>query len=105
MTDQQPSKPTLTQPNPRLNQKSIPGSTNHVRVHASHDLELGCYNSFTLLQRLYTSHDHPCHPNTHCIDKHPYTLTGCALGHQYKVVQWFPRACSVPADVSPEVSV
>jgi hypothetical protein len=37
-------------------------STNHVRVHAAHNHELDCYNSFTL-QRLYTfsmSHDHPC---------------------------------------------
>jgi hypothetical protein len=25
-----------------------PGSTNHVRVHAAHDCEHGCYNSFTL---------------------------------------------------------
>jgi hypothetical protein len=28
--------------------KRIPGSTNHVRVHAAHDREHGCYNSFTL---------------------------------------------------------
>jgi hypothetical protein len=25
-----------------------PGSTNHVRIHAAHDREHGCYNSFTL---------------------------------------------------------
>jgi hypothetical protein len=25
-----------------------PGSTNYVRVHAAHDREHGCYNSFTL---------------------------------------------------------
>jgi hypothetical protein len=27
------------------------------------------------------------------------------LGHHYKVVQWFSLVCSVPAEVSPEVSV
>jgi hypothetical protein len=48
VTDQQPNKPTLTQPNPRLNPKPIPGSTNHVRVHVTLDYESGCYNSFTL---------------------------------------------------------
>jgi hypothetical protein len=48
MTNPQHSKPTLTQPNPRLNQKPMPGSTNHVRVHAAHDRENDCYNSFTL---------------------------------------------------------
>jgi hypothetical protein len=41
MTDQQPNKPTLTQPNQRLNQKPIPGSTNHVSVHVAHDREHG----------------------------------------------------------------
>jgi hypothetical protein len=29
----------------------------------------------------------------------------CALGHHYKVVQWSPLVCSVPAEVAPEVSV
>jgi hypothetical protein len=46
--DQQPTKPTSTEPNPRLNQKPIPGFTNHVRVHAVHDREHSYYNSFTL---------------------------------------------------------
>jgi hypothetical protein len=27
------------------------------------------------------------------------------LGHHYKVVQWFSLVCSIPAEVSPEVSV
>jgi hypothetical protein len=48
MTDPQPSKPNLTQPNQRLNQETTPGSTNHVRVHVAHDREHDCYNSFTL---------------------------------------------------------
>jgi hypothetical protein len=30
---------------------------------------------------------------------------GCVLGHHYKVVQWFSLACSIPAEVSPEVLV
>jgi hypothetical protein len=48
VTDPQPNeihfdKPTnQTKPNPSL----VP--TNHVRVHAAHDREHGCYNSFTL---------------------------------------------------------
>jgi hypothetical protein len=36
---------------------------------------------------------------------HPYTIPGCALGHHYKVVQWFSLICSVPTEVSLEVSV
>jgi hypothetical protein len=39
------------------------------------------------------------------MDEYPYTLSGCALGHRYMVVQWFPLVCSIPAKVSPEVSV
>jgi hypothetical protein len=38
-------------------------------------------------------------------NEYPYTLLGCVLGHHYKVVQWFSLVCSVPAEVSPEVSV
>jgi hypothetical protein len=30
---------------------------------------------------------------------------GCALGHHYKVVQWFSLVCSIPTEVSPDVSV
>jgi hypothetical protein len=40
--------------------------------------------------------------------EYPYTLSVCALGHHYKVVQWFSlvcSVCSVPTEVSPEVSV
>jgi hypothetical protein len=51
------------------------------------------------------SRDHPYFPDTHFTDEHPYTLSRYALGHHYKVVQWFPLSCSVPAEVSPEVSV
>jgi hypothetical protein len=40
----------------------------------------------------------------HISHEYPYTLSGCALGHHYKVVQWFSLVCSVPAEVSPEVS-
>jgi hypothetical protein len=50
MTDPQPSKPTSTQPNKRLNQETVPGSTSHVRVHATHDREHDCYNSFTIFR-------------------------------------------------------
>jgi hypothetical protein len=34
----------------------------------------------------------------------PLHTSGC-IGHHYKVVQWFSLVCSVPAEVSPEVSV
>jgi hypothetical protein len=44
-------------------------------------------------------------PDTHCTDEYPYTLSGCALGHNYKVIQWFPLVCSVLTEVSPEVSL
>jgi hypothetical protein len=78
-------------------------STNHVRVHAAHDREHGCYNSFTLYRgctrypwvviilRL---------PNTHCTDEHSYTLPWYVPGNHYKIVQWFHLACNVPTQVS-----
>jgi hypothetical protein len=34
-----------------------------------------------------------------------YTILGCVLGHHYKAFQWPNLVCSVPAEVSPEVSV
>jgi hypothetical protein len=34
-----------------------------------------------------------------------YTLPACALGHHYKTFQWFALVCSVPTEVSWEVSV
>jgi hypothetical protein len=34
-----------------------------------------------------------------------YTLSRCVLGHHYKVFQCLNLVCSVPAEVSPEVSV
>jgi hypothetical protein len=43
--------------------------------------------------------------DTRCKDEYPYTLSGCALGHHYKVVQWFPLVCSIPAEVSLDVLV
>jgi hypothetical protein len=33
------------------------------------------------------------------------SCSGCALGYQYKAIQWSPLACSIPAEVSLEVSV
>jgi hypothetical protein len=50
MTDPQPNKIDFdkpTKPN-QPNQTKPMVSTNHVRVHAAHDREHGCYNSFTL---------------------------------------------------------
>jgi hypothetical protein len=34
-----------------------------------------------------------------------YTLLGCALGYHYKAFQWLHLVCSVPAEISLEVSV
>jgi hypothetical protein len=50
VTDPQPNKIHFdkpTKPN-QPNQTKPRVSTNHVRVHAAHDREHGCYNSFTL---------------------------------------------------------
>jgi hypothetical protein len=49
------------------------------------------------------SRDHPEWPDTRCTDEHPYTLSECAPGHHYKVVQWYPLACSLPTKVSLKV--
>jgi hypothetical protein len=101
MTDPQPSKAQ-----PKTKQKPIPGSTNHVRVHAAHGREYGCYNSFTLCRGCTYS---PWvviilgKSNNRCIDEHPYTLLRCVPDNQYKVVQWFYLACNVPIEVSPPV--
>jgi hypothetical protein len=45
VTDPQPNEIHLDQPT-KPNPFQVP--TNHVRVHAAHDCEHGCYNSFTL---------------------------------------------------------
>jgi hypothetical protein len=106
VTDPQPNKPSSIQPNPRLNHYPSQVSTNHLRVHAAHDREHGCYNSFTLY-RVCT-----CSPwvtiileklNTHCTDEHPYTLSRCVLGNHYKTIQWLYLACNIPTEVSPPV--
>jgi hypothetical protein len=34
-----------------------------------------------------------------------YTLLGCTLGYHYKAFQWLNLVCSVPTEVSPEVSI
>jgi hypothetical protein len=99
-------KPTLTQPNQRLIQNSSQVSTNYVRVHAAHDREHDCQDSFTL-----------CKGCTHspwvtiilgsripiARMEYPYTLLRCALGNHYKAFQWFPLACNIPTEVSPPV--
>jgi hypothetical protein len=47
VTDPQPNKIHFDNPT-KPNQTKPSVSTNHVRVHAAHDREHGCYNSFTL---------------------------------------------------------
>jgi hypothetical protein len=106
MTDPQPNNPSLIQPNPRLNHYTSQVSTNHVSVHAAHDHERSCYNSFTLCRDCTHS---PWvviileKPNTQCTDEHPYTLLRCVLGNHYKTVQWLYLACNIPTEVSPLV--
>jgi hypothetical protein len=106
VTDPQSNKPSSIQPNPRLNHYSSQVSTNHVRVHAAHDCECGCYNSF-ILCRGYTHSPWVViileKPNTHCTDERSYTLPRCVLGNHYKTVQWFYVACNVSTEVSPPV--
>jgi hypothetical protein len=47
VTNPQPNKIHFDQPTePNPNPSQVP--SNHVRVHAAHDREHGCYNSFTL---------------------------------------------------------
>jgi hypothetical protein len=48
MTDTQPNKTHFDTIQPRHNKNPSQVSTNHVRVHAIHDREHDCYNSFTL---------------------------------------------------------
>jgi hypothetical protein len=49
MTHPQPNEIHFDKPTNQPNQtKPISDSTNHVRFHAAHDHEHGCYNSFTL---------------------------------------------------------
>jgi hypothetical protein len=103
VTDPQPNKTHFDTTQPRLNKNSSQDSTNHVRVHAAHDREHGCYNSFTLCRGCTRS------PrvmiileklNTHCTDEHSYTLPRCVLGNCYKAVQWSHLACNIPIEVS-----
>jgi hypothetical protein len=90
----------MTQPKP------IPGSTNHVRVHAAHDREHSYYNIFTLCRGC------TCSPwvmiilgksNTRCIIEHPYTLLRCVPGNHYMVVHWFHLAHNILTEVLPPV--
>jgi hypothetical protein len=77
-----------------------------VRVHAAHDCEHDCYNSFTLCRC--------CTRSTWVTiilgsripvvwTEYPYTLLRCVLGNHYKSFQWFHLACNVPTEVSPLV--
>jgi hypothetical protein len=106
VTDPQPNSPSSIQPNPRINHYPSQVSTNHVRVHAAHDHERGCYNSFILCRGCTRS---PWvviilqKPNTHCTNERPYTLPSCVLGNHYKTVQWLYLACNIPSEVSPSV--
>jgi hypothetical protein len=106
MTDPQPNKPYSIQPNPRFNHYPSQVSTNHLRVHAAHDREHGCYNSFTLYRGCTRSRWVTIileKLNTRCTDEHPYTLPRCVLGNHYKTVQWLYLACNIPTEVSPPV--
>jgi hypothetical protein len=103
MTDPHLSKARFDTTQPKTSPKPTVGSTNHVRVHAAHDCEHGCYNSFTLYRGCTRSPlvmIIPGKPNTCGTNEHPYTLLRCMLGNHYKDVQWFYLACNVPTEVS-----
>jgi hypothetical protein len=106
VTDPQPNKTHIDTTQPRLNQIPSQVSTNHMRVHAAHDCEHGCYNSFTLCRGCTRSPWVMIIPrklNTRCTEEHPYTLPRCVLQNHYNVVQWFHLACNIPTEVSPPV--
>jgi hypothetical protein len=106
MTNPQPNKTHFDTTQPRLNKNPSQVSTNHVKVHATHDHEHDCYNSFTLSRGCTRS---PWvmiilgKSNTHCTDEHSYTLPRCVLRNHYKAVQWCHLACNIPTEVSPPV--
>jgi hypothetical protein len=103
MTNPQPKETHFNKTQPRLYQNPSQVSTNRVRVHAAHNHEHGCYNSFTLYRGCTHS------PWVMIIlgsripivrMEYPYTLPRCALGNHYKAFQWFPLAYNIPSKVS-----
>jgi hypothetical protein len=107
MTDPQPTKTHFDTTQRKLNKNPSQVSTNHVRVHAAHDHEHGCYNSFTLCRGCTRS---PWiviilgKSDTHCTDKHPYTLPSCVLRKSIQGCSMVSyKACNIPIEVSPPV--
>jgi hypothetical protein len=85
-----------------------PGYSNYVRIHADHNCELGCHDSSMICRGYRYS---PCVAiilrSQASVDlmEYLYTLSGHALGHHYKIFQWFLLVCSRPTEVSPEVLI
>jgi hypothetical protein len=88
MTDAQPNNPSSIQPNPGLNHYPSQVSTNHVRVHATHDHEHSYYNSFTLCRGCTCS---------------PWVMITLEKPNHYRTAQWLYLACNIPTEVSPPV--
>jgi hypothetical protein len=104
MTNQQPNKPTSTQPNQRLNQNSsqVPlimwGSIPLMTMSTAVITILHSAKAVHILHESWLSLDSrmlvvPTSTHTHfqCV----------CLGNHYKVVQWFYLACNIPTKVSP----
>jgi hypothetical protein len=103
MTDPQPNKAHFDTTNPRLDQNLSQVSTNHVRVHAAHNCEHDCYNSFTLcggcthspwVTIILGSQIHVVRM------EYPFILPRCALENHNKAFQWIPLACNISIEVS-----
>jgi hypothetical protein len=103
VTDPQPKKTPLPPNTTQDLTKPIPGYTNHVRVHADHDYEHGCQDSFTLYKCCTRS---PWVTIILCSRipvvrmECPYTLLRCALENHYKTFQWFHLTFNVPTEIS-----
>jgi hypothetical protein len=104
VTDQQPNKLTLTQPNHRLNKNP---SQVPLIIFGSMLLMTVSTAVITVLhfvEALHVPHESCLRKlNTHCTDGHPYTLLWGVLGNHNMAIQWFPLACNVPTEVSPLV--
>jgi hypothetical protein len=103
VTDPQHNTTHFDTTQPRHNQNPSQVSTNHVRVHATHNHEHDYYNSCTLYRGCTRSPWVPIILGSWIPIvwmKYPYTLPRCALGNHYKDFHWFPLACNVPPEVS-----
>jgi hypothetical protein len=105
----------IPSPTRNLNNRTIPEPTkiptNNVRVHAAHDREHGCYNSFTLYRGCTHSPwvvipspvSRWLHIHFAMRTRHIHTSFGVRPGDHYKTFEWFHLACNIATEVSPPV--